>query len=74
MAPGVGWPEPGGLTYAQVAAPARALSREGRVAALVITELQPALDVRGATAQVAARLFMNVIGLQRTPRVPPPAA
>jgi agmatinase len=70
VAPGVGWPEPGGLTYAQVAAPVRALAREGRIAALVITELQPALDVRGATAQVAARLFMNVIGLQRTPMVP----
>ncbi len=67
VAPGVGWPEPGGLTYPQVAAPIRALAREGRLAALVITELRPALDVRGATAHVAARLFMNVIGLQRSP-------
>lgn len=70
VAPGVGWPEPGGLTYAQVATPVRALAREGRLAALVITELQPALDVRGATAHVAVRLFMNVIGLQRSPGLP----
>jgi agmatinase len=74
VAPGVGWPEPGGLTYAQVATPIRALARAGRVAALVVTELRPALDVRGATAHVATRLFMNVIGLQRTPGAAHPAA
>lgn len=64
IAPGVGWPEPGGLTYVQIATLVRGLARQGVVAAVVFTEFQPHLDVRGATAKTIARLFLNVMGLQ----------
>jgi agmatinase len=69
IAPGVGWPEPGGLTYPQAAGLVRALARASRVAALVVTEFQPALDLQRMTARTVTRLFMNVIGLQRDPTV-----
>jgi agmatinase len=67
IAPGVGWPEPGGLTYVQIATILRQLATENRVAALIFTEFRPALDVDGATAHMIARLFMNVMGLQPEP-------
>jgi agmatinase len=65
IAPGVGWPEPGGLSYPQIAALVRSLARRGLVAALVITEFQPDRDVAGMTARTITRLLLNVIGLQR---------
>jgi agmatinase len=67
IAPAVGWPEPGGLTYPQIAGIVRALARAGRVAALIATEFQPALDAQRMTARTVTRLFLNVIGLQRDP-------
>jgi agmatinase len=65
IAPAVGWPEPGGLTYPQIAGLVRAVARAGRVAATIVTEFQPALDAQRMTARTVTRLFMNVIGLQR---------
>jgi agmatinase len=65
VAPAVGWPEPGGLTYPQIATLVRALARDGRVAALVLTEFQPDLDPAGMTARTIVRLILQVIGLQR---------
>jgi arginase family enzyme len=35
------------------------------VAALVLTEFQPDLDIAGMTARTIARLLLQVIGLQR---------
>lgn len=69
IAPGVGWPEPGGLTYPQTATLVRALARDGRVAAIVLTEFQPGRDVAGMTARTIVRLLLQVVGLQgRAPR------
>ncbi|HEY9498806.1 MAG TPA: arginase family protein [Terrimesophilobacter sp.] len=65
IAPGVGWPEPGGLSYFDIATLVRGLAEKGLVAAIVFTEFQPGHDVRGTTAKTIARLFMNVMGLQR---------
>jgi agmatinase len=70
IAPGVGWPEPGGLTYVQIGTILRRLAIENRVAALVFTEFQPARDVAGTTAHTIARLLMNVMGLQPEPSRP----
>jgi agmatinase len=67
IAPGVGWPEPGGLTYPQVAGIVRALARRQAIAAMAVTEFQPARDQAQRTAQTIARLLINVIGLQRAP-------
>jgi agmatinase len=65
IAPAVGWPEPGGLSYPHVAALIRALATRDRVGALVITEFQPDLDISGITALHIVRLLLLVIGLQR---------
>ena len=65
IAPAVGWPEPGGLTYVQMASLIRTLANHDRIAALVITEFQPDLDVGGITAMHIVRLLLLVIGLQR---------
>ena len=64
IAPGVGWPEPGGLSYIEIATLIRGLARKDLVAALIFTEFQPRLDYRGTTAKTIARLFLNVMGLQ----------
>ncbi len=69
IAPGVGWPEPGGLTYPEIGGILRHLARQDRVAALVVTEYQPHLDVRDLTALTISRLIINVIGLQRRAHV-----
>ena len=65
IAPAVGWPEPGGLTYLQTAAMVRSLAERDRVAAVVITEFQPDLDIAGITAMHIVRLLLLVVGLQR---------
>lgn len=67
IAPGVGWPEPGGLTYPQIAAMVRMLAGRGQVAAMVLTEFQPDRDIAATTARTIARLLVQVIGLQRRP-------
>jgi agmatinase len=68
IAPAVGWPEPGGLTYPQISAFVRWLAERDLVAALVVTEFQPDLDVAGITAMHIVRLLLLVVGLQRTSR------
>lgn len=65
IAPAVGWPEPGGLTYPQIAGLVRALATRDAIAAFVVTEFQPARDVAGTTALTIARLLLQVIGFHR---------
>ena len=67
IAPGVGWPEPGGLTFPQIAGLVRSLARRSAIAAFVVTEFQPDRDIAGTTALSVARLLLNTIGLQRPP-------
>lgn len=62
IAPGVGWPQPGGLTFVQVATIVRALASEGRLVGIDLTEHAPAFDVRQLTLLTMARLLLNVIG------------
>jgi len=64
IAPGVGWPEPGGLTYPQIATLVRTLATRDQVAAIVVTEFQPARDIADTTARTIVRLLLQVIGLQ----------
>jgi agmatinase len=64
IAPAVGWPEPGGLTYPQMSAIVRWLAERNKVAALVVTEFQPDLDIGGITAMHIVRLLLLVLGLQ----------
>ena len=65
IAPAVGWPEPGGLTYPQISALVRSLAERDLVAALIVTEFQPDLDIAGITAMHIVRLMLLVLGLQR---------
>jgi agmatinase len=65
IAPGIGWPEPGGLTFTQIASIVRSLARSSRIAAFAVTEFQPDRDIAGTTALTISRLLLNTIGLQR---------
>lgn len=65
IAPGVGWPEPGGLTYPQVGGIIRYLAKKHLIAGLVFTEFQPGRDRDEITARTISRLIVNTIGLQR---------
>lgn len=67
IAPGVGVREPGGVTFHEIRTVIAGLAAQNKVAALVFTEYQPALDIQSITAQTILRLMMNVIGGQRSP-------
>ena len=68
IAPGVGVPEPGGLTFVQTAILLNHLARNNKLAGIVFTEFQPARDVSNTTALTIVRLILNILGLQRRPQ------
>jgi agmatinase len=65
VAPGTGWPQPGGLTFRHVAAVIGGLARTSRIVGGDVVELLPARDVNGMTALVAVRLLMLLAGAAR---------
>jgi agmatinase len=67
IAPGVGWPEPGGVDFNQIRTVLAGLAAQNLVAAVVFTEFRPDLDIHDITAQTITRLLINVIGHQRVP-------
>jgi agmatinase len=58
VAPGTGWPQPGGLTFRHVAAVIAELSRTSRIIGGDVVELLPSRDINGLTALTASRLLM----------------
>ncbi len=62
VAPGVGTPVPGGLTYREAHLLLEMLADDGRVRSLDIVEVNPILDERNATAQVAVELAASLFG------------
>jgi agmatinase len=62
IAPGTGYPLPGGLTYRHGAALIRAIAQRRLLAGLDIAELYPARDVRGLTALTVIRLIVQAMG------------
>jgi agmatinase len=58
VAPGTGWPQPGGLTFRHVAGVIAELSRTSSVVGGDVVELLPSRDVNGLTALTATRLLM----------------
>jgi agmatinase len=58
VAPGTGWPQPGGLTFRHVAAVIAELSRTSSIVGGDVVELLPSHDVNGLTALTATRLLM----------------
>jgi agmatinase len=63
VAPGTGYPLPGGLTFLQAATLVRTVAGSGRLAGIDFTEFYPSRDVRGLTALTVVRLLMNAIGM-----------
>lgn len=62
IAPGVGTPVKGGLDYREAHFVMEAVAESGRLAALDLVEVNPALDVRNATAELATELVLSAFG------------
>jgi arginase len=62
IAPGVGTPVPGGLTYREAHLLLEMLADDGRVRSFDLVEVNPILDERNATAQVAVELALSLFG------------
>jgi arginase len=62
VAPGVGTTVKGGPTYREAQLCMEMIADTGRLASLDVVELNPALDVRNATAEVAVDLIESLFG------------
>ena len=62
IAPGVGTPVKGGLDYREAHFVMEAVAESGRLVALDLVEVNPALDVRNATAELATELVLSAFG------------
>ena len=62
IAPGVGTTVPGGPTYREAQLCMEMIADTGRLASLDVMELNPALDVRNKTAQLAVDLIESLFG------------
>jgi agmatinase len=58
IAPGTGWPQPGGLTFRHVVTIIAELSRTSTIIGGDVVELLPTRDVNGLAALTVARLLM----------------
>jgi agmatinase len=71
-APGTGYPEPGGLSYYQLREAVWNVLRRCRLVGFDVTEVNPVYDSTGATARIAARLILDVLGEAEGPPQPAP--
>ena len=62
IAPGVGTPVKGGLDYREAHFVMEAVAESGRLVALDLVEVNPALDVRNTTAELATELALSAFG------------
>ena len=62
LAPGVGTPGFGGMTYYEATNLLRGIAAKGKIVGFDFVEVVPSLDVRDMTSLVAARLTLNLIG------------
>lgn len=62
IAPGVGTPVPGGLTYREAHLLMEMLADDGRVRSLDIVEINPILDAANHTAEIAVELTTGLFG------------
>lgn len=73
IAPGVGTTVPGGPSYREAQLCMEMIADTGRLGSLDVTELNPALDVRNKTAELAVDLIESLFGkstLMRQPAEP----
>jgi arginase len=71
IAPGVGTTVPGGPTYREAQLCMEMIADSGRLASLDVMELNPALDVRNRTAELAVDLIESLFGKSTLMRVAP---
>jgi len=64
VAPGVGTPVPGGLTYREAHLMMEILADSGRVGSVDVVEINPILDERNRTAELAVELLASLLGQQ----------
>jgi agmatinase len=62
IAPGVGNPMPGGVTYYEASNLLKGIAAKGRVVGFDLVEVVPAHDVGNLTSMLAARLILNLVG------------
>ena len=72
IAPGVGTPVRGGLTYREAHLLMELASETGKITSLDMVEVNPILDVRNGTAALAVELVASLMG-QRILELPRPA-
>lgn len=61
-APGVGTPVPGGLTYREAHLLMELLADDGRVRSMDVVEINPILDRKNHTAELAVELIASLLG------------
>ena len=61
-APGVGTPVPGGLTYREAHLLMEIIADSGLVGSVDVVEINPILDDRNHTAQIAMKLLASLLG------------
>ena len=71
IAPGVGTTVPGGPTYREAQLCMEMIADSGRLASLDVMELNPALDVRNKTAELAVDLIESLFGKSTLMRAAP---
>src|SRR3984893_588546 len=71
IAPGVGTTVPGGPSYREAQLCMEMLADTGRLGSLDIMELNPSLDVRNRTAEIAVELVASLFGKSTLMRRPP---
>lgn len=64
IAPGVGTPIKGGLDYREAHFLMEVIADSGRLTSLDLVEVNPTLDVRNATAELATELALSALGLK----------
>lgn len=62
FAPGVGTPDPGGLTYREAHLAMEILAESGQVGSVELTEVNPIFDQGNKTARLAVELIGSVLG------------
>jgi arginase len=62
LSPGVGTPVPGGLTYREAHLLMEILGECGKVDGIDVVEINPILDHRNATAEMAVALVASLLG------------
>jgi arginase len=62
VAPGVGTPVRGGLTYRETHTLMEMVAESGRMVAMEVAEVNPILDVRNSTAEVAVEMVASAFG------------